>query len=182
MTVLETARLTLRRLSQEDAPFIFRLVNEPSWLKYIGDKGVRSLDDARRYLQEGPLDMYARCGFGLYLVVRKRDAAPIGVCGLIKRDALAEPDIGFAFTPENWGAGYAVEAAGATLAYGRDVLGMKRILAITSLDNAASIRLLEKIGMQFERVIELKPGDPVRLFASGGGGLEAGDWRLEVEA
>lgn len=167
MIVLETARLCLRRLTEDDAPFIFRLVNEPSWLRFIGDKGVRTLDDARRYLREGPLDMYARHGFGLYLVTtRKSDAVPLGMCGLIKRDELPDVDIGFAFVPESWGQGYAVEAANAVLAHAFTDFGLKRIVAITSLDNTASIRVLEKIGMRFERVIEVRPGDPVRLFAA----------------
>ena len=165
MQVLETDRLILRLLNEDDAPFIFRLVNEPSWLRFIGDKGVRSLEDACAYLRNGPLDMYARHGFGLYLVMRKDDAAPLGMCGLIKREALPDVDIGFAFVPEAWGRGYALESAAAVLAKGRDDFGLKRIVAITSLDNASSIRVLEKIGLSFERVIELTPGDPVRLFA-----------------
>jgi RimJ/RimL family protein N-acetyltransferase len=165
MQVLETERLILRLLNEDDAPFILRLVNEPSWLRYIGDKGVRSLEDARGYLRNGPLDMYARYGFGLWLVARKEDAAPLGMCGLIKRDALPNVDIGFAFVPDAWGQGYALESAAAVLAKGRDDFGLKRIVAITSLDNASSIRVLEKIGLSFERVIELNPGDPVRLFA-----------------
>jgi len=165
MTVLTTSRLTLRRLSEDDASFIFRLVNEPSWLRFIGDKGVRTLDDARRYLREGPLAMYAQYGFGLYLVTRKDDGAPIGMSGLIKRDALPDVDIGFAYVPESWGNGYAVEAAHAVVAHARDAFGLKRLVAITSLDNDASIRVLERIGMVFERIIEVRPGDPVRLFA-----------------
>jgi RimJ/RimL family protein N-acetyltransferase len=165
MTVLTTARLTLCRLTENDAPFIFRLVNEPSWLRFIGDKGVRTLDDARRYLREGPLDMYAQRGFGLYLVLRNADEQPIGMCGLIKRDALPDVDIGFAYIPESWGNGYAVEAAQAVVAHARDDFGLTRLVAITSLDNDASIRVLGRIGMTFEKIIEIRPGDPVRLFA-----------------
>lgn len=160
----DAARLTLRRLTEDDAPFILRLVNEPSWLRFIGDKGVRNLDDARRHLREGPLDMYARRGFGLYHVSTKHDGAPIGMCGLIRRDALPDVDIGFAFIPESWGNGYAVEAAQAVVAHARDDFGLKRLVAITSLDNSASMRVLEKIGFTFERVIGLTPGDPVKLF------------------
>jgi RimJ/RimL family protein N-acetyltransferase len=164
MTVLTTSRLTLRRLDEDDAPFILRLVNEPSWLRFIGDKGVRTLDDARRYLREGPLDMYTQRGFGLYLVLRNGDEQPIGMCGLIKRDALPDVDIGFAYVPETWGNGYAIEAANAVVAHARDDFGLKRLVAITSLDNDASIRVLERIGMAFEQIIEVRPGDPVRLF------------------
>jgi [ribosomal protein S5]-alanine N-acetyltransferase len=164
MKVLETDRLLLRRLTEDDAAFIMRLVNEASWLRFIGDKGVRTLEDAREYLRKGPLDMYARYGFGMYLVTRKLDAAPLGMCGLIKRDTLPDVDIGFAFAPESWGNGYAVEAAAAVLAHGRGTFSLPRIVAITSLDNVSSIRVLEKIGLTFERVIEFAPNDPVRLF------------------
>lgn len=163
--VLDAPRLTLRRLTEDDAPFILRLVNEPSWLRFIGDKGVRNLDDARRYLREGPLDMYARRGFGLYHVSTKHDGTPIGMCGLIKRDALPDVDIGFAYVPESWGNGYAVEAAEAVVAHARDDFRLKRLVAITSLDNTASIRVLMKIGLTFEKLIELTPGDPAKLFA-----------------
>lgn len=164
MNVLETARLTLRRLTPEDAPFILELVNEPSWLQFIGDKGVHTLDDARGYIQNGPMDMYARLGFGLYLVQRK-DAAPMGICGLIKRPTLEDVDIGFAFRPAFWGQGYARESAAAVLDQGRDAFKLKRIVAITSPGNLSSIRLLEKLGFQFERELQLSPGDPVKLFA-----------------
>ena len=163
MNVLETARLALRRLTPEDAPFILELVNEPSWLQFIGDKGVRTLDDARGYIQNGPMDMYARLGFGLYLVELK-DGTPIGMCGLIKRPALEDVDIGFAFRPQFWGQGYARESAAAVLDHGRDAFKLKRIVAITSPGNISSIRLLEKLGFEFEQELQLSPGDPVKLF------------------
>lgn len=163
--VLETARLQLRRLDLDDAPFVLRLVNEPSWLRFIGDHGVRTVDDARGYIRNGPLAMYARHGFGLWLVERKGDKRPLGQCGLLKRDGLDHPDIGFAFLPDYWGQGYAQEAAAATLAYGHDALGMPEIQAITSLDNEASIKLLQRLGFGYRRQIELSPGDPVKLFA-----------------
>ncbi|MDP3859453.1 MAG: GNAT family N-acetyltransferase [Stagnimonas sp.] len=164
-TVLETARLRLRRLDLGDAPFILRLVNEPSWLRYIGDRGVRDLDGARDYIANGPLAMYARLGYGLWLVERKDDGLPLGQCGLLKRDRLEHPDIGFAFAPAYWGQGYAREAAAATLDYGHGALGMEEIQAITSLDNAASIGLLSALGFAYQRQIELAPGDPVKLFS-----------------
>lgn len=164
MTILETARLTLRKLSLDDAPFILRLVNEPSWLEFIGDKGVRNLDDARRYLREGPLGMYERYGFGLYMTQVKQSGAQIGMCGLIKRDQLPDVDIGFALFPQFWGRGYAHEAAAGVLEHGRRAFGLERIVAITSPHNDASIKVLERIGLRFERMIELTPGDPVRLF------------------
>src|SRR5688572_1209184 len=100
MLVLETDRLVLRRLTLDDAEFILRLVNDPSWLRFIGDKNVHSLDDARRYLREGPLDMYERYGFGMYRVEEREGGKPAGMCGLIKRDTLPDVDVGYAFLPE----------------------------------------------------------------------------------
>lgn len=165
MNVLETDRLILRRMSVADAAFVLRLVNEPSWLQFIGDKGVRTLQDAREYILSGPVAMYERCGFGMYLTELKHGRVPVGMCGLIKRDTLPDVDIGFAFLPEFWGHGYAYEAASAVLAHGQETLGLRRIVAITSPDNHSSIRLLEKMGLKFEQMLALSPNDPVRLFA-----------------
>src|SRR4051812_3493153 len=120
-TVLETKRLRLRRLFPADAPFILRLLNEPSWLRFIGDRGVRTLDDARNYIVNGPQQMYHSAGFGLFLVELRESCLAIGMCGLLRRATLPDVDIGFAFLPEHWGQGYAFEAAQATLRYGRDV-------------------------------------------------------------
>ncbi|HKS54445.1 MAG TPA: GNAT family N-acetyltransferase [Steroidobacteraceae bacterium] len=165
MHVLETDRLVLRRLTLNDAEFIFRLVNDPSWLRFIGDKNVRDLDAARRYLREGPLDMYERFGFGMFRVEERDTGLPAGMCGLIKRDTLPDDDVGYAFLPEFRGKGYAFEAASAMLDHGHRVFGLKRILAIVSPDNAGSIRVLEKAGMKLEGQMEFRPGDPVKLFA-----------------
>jgi RimJ/RimL family protein N-acetyltransferase len=162
MIVLETARLILRHLVLSDAPFILELVNEPSWIRFIGDKGVRTLDDARDYLAKGPIAMYERCGFGLYLTALKDGGAPIGMCGLIRRDSLEDVDIGFAFLPRYWGKGYAVESAAAVMEHGKAALGMRRIVAITSIDNDRSIKVLERIGLKYERRITL-PGDTEEL-------------------
>lgn len=167
--ILETDRLALRQLSPDndnDAAFILELLNEPSWLRFIGDKNVHTLDDARNYIANGPAAMYARVGFGLYLTALKETGEPIGICGLIKRDGLEDVDIGFAFLPRHWSKGYAYEAAAATLAHGRDALGLKRIVAITSIDNHSSIKLLQKIGLQFEKTLTL-PGDdePLSFFS-----------------
>jgi RimJ/RimL family protein N-acetyltransferase len=165
--VLETDRLILRRLAVEDSEFILELLNDPSWLRFIGDKGVRTLVDARDYILRGPVAMYERLGFGLYLTELKSGRVPVGLCGLIKRDALEDVDIGFAFLPRFWGKGYAYEAAAAVLAYGRTVLGLGRILAITSADNDSSARLLEKLGLRFEKMVKLPADDEeVRLFTS----------------
>jgi RimJ/RimL family protein N-acetyltransferase len=166
MTVLETARLRLRHLTPEDAPFILGLLNEPSWLRFIGDRGVRTLEDAHRYIENGPMAMYARHGFGLYLMALKDGGVPIGLCGLLRRAGLDDVDIGFALLPAYWSHGYAFEAAAAVLAHARDVLGLPRVVAITTPDNEASARLLEKLGFGLERTITL-PHDPqpLRLFS-----------------
>jgi len=173
---LATSRLQLRRLTADDAPFILELLNEPSWIRFIGDRGVRTLDDARRYIAEGPVAMYERHGVGLLLVESKSDGDRLGMCGLLRRDALPDPDIGFAFLPRHWGKGYALEAAAAVLEHARTGLGFSRIVAITSIDNESSIRLLEKLGMAFQRVIRM-PGEDEDLnlfaieFGSGAGAV-----------
>ena len=167
MTVIETERLLLSRLGPEDAEFILELLNQPSFLRYIGDKEVRSIADAVRYIQTGPVASYERFGFGLYLVELKETGVPMGICGLLKRDSLPDVDVGFAFLPSYWSQGYAFEAAAAVMTYGRDVLGLRRIVAITSPDNEGSIRLLEKLGLRFERLIKLSADQSeVRLFGS----------------
>ena len=167
MTVLETERLVLRRLCAADAEFILELLNQPSFLRYIGDKGVRNTADAIRYIETGPVASYDRFGFGLYLVELKESDVSIGMCGLLKRETLPDVDIGFAFLPGYWSRGYAFEAAAAVMNYGRAALGLRRIVAITSLDNVASIKLLEKIGLRFEGLIKLGEDQPeVRLFGS----------------
>jgi RimJ/RimL family protein N-acetyltransferase len=165
MAVLETDRLVLRRLSLDDAEFILRLLNEPSFLRYIGDKGVRNLDDARAYLLNGPIASYTRYGFGLYHTSLKETGEPIGMCGLLKRDALPDVDVGFAFLPKFWRQGYAAESAAAALRHGKSDFGITRVLAITSPDNLGSIRTLEKIGFRFERMIRLTEDSPeINLF------------------
>lgn len=165
MKILETDRLVLRQLVVEDATFIFALLNDPGWLRFIGDRGIRTLDDARNYILQGPVAMYARHGFGLYVTARKQDGVPIGLCGLLKRDGLADVDIGYAFLPQFRGQGYAAEAATAVMAYGKNVLGLARIVAITAPDNERSAKVLEKLGLAFTEMITL-PGDEsaVKLF------------------
>jgi [ribosomal protein S5]-alanine N-acetyltransferase len=162
---LETTRLTLRRLTPEDAPFIARLLNEPSFIANIGDRGVRNAQDAARYLEAGPLAMYQRFGFGLWHVARRSDAAAIGLCGLLKRDALPDVDLGYAYLPEYWGSGFAFEAAAATLRHAAVKFSLKRVIAVVSPGNDASIRVLEKTGMRFERLHSMDPGAAeVRLY------------------
>jgi RimJ/RimL family protein N-acetyltransferase len=166
LKILETERLSLRRLSADDAEFIFELVNQPSFIKNIGDRGVRTKADAVAYIQNGPVASYERFGFGLNLVELKESGTAIGICGLLKRDSLPDVDIGFAFLPEFWSRGYAVESAAAIMDHGRSVLGLGRIVAITAPENLGSIKVLEKIGFKFERMMRLSEGQPeIKLFA-----------------
>lgn len=153
MQILETERLILRQQTPDDAPFLLQLMNEPSWLQFIGDRGVRSVDGARAYILNGAVKMYERYGFGLYLTELKSDGTPIGICGLIKRDTLDDIDIGFAFMPAYWSKGYAYESASAILQHAHTELKLERVVAITSLANESSIRLLKKLGFQFEGFI-----------------------------
>jgi RimJ/RimL family protein N-acetyltransferase len=162
--IVETARLSLRRFEATDAPFVLRLVNEPSWIEHIGDKNVRTLEDAARYIANGPVAMYARVGFGLYLVALKPHAEPIGMCGLIRRDGLDDVDIGFAFLPEHWGRGYAYESARAILGYAHSTLGLARVVAIVAKRNRRSADLLERLGFTFEGMTRLS-GNDLRLYA-----------------
>lgn len=159
MQTLTTPRLTVRPLNLEDAPFILKLVNEPTWLQFIGDRGVRNLADAQNYITQGPHAMMARYGFGFCAVVSQALQQPIGMCGLTQRDYLDSPDIGFAFLPQHVGQGYAFEAASAVLANARAELDLQRIYATTRLDNVASQKLLEKLGFQFLRLVPHPDGD-----------------------
>jgi len=163
LIVLETERLTLRWLDIKDAPFILELVNDPAWIQFIGNKGVRTLEDATNYIVNGPIDMYNKLGFGLYLVERKEDLTPLGMCGLIKRDSLEDVDIGFAFLEEFRSKGYGYESASAVIDYGVQNLGLKRIVAITTIDNINSGKLLEKVGLKFEEIIS-DSGEDLKLF------------------
>jgi RimJ/RimL family protein N-acetyltransferase len=163
--VLETDRLIIRWLSVEDAEFILRLLNEPSFVRSIEDKGVRTLDDARHYILQGPVCSYEQFGFGLYLTELKETHVPIGICGLIKRESLENVDIGFALLPQFWRQGYAFESASAVMTHGRNVFGLDRIVAIASPDNIGSIKVLGKLGLSFERMVRLtEDGPEVALF------------------
>lgn len=166
---LQTPRLRLRELAPADAPFILTLLNDPSFLQNIGDRGVRSLDDARAYIEKGPMASYARYGFGLHLVELDRSGESIGICGLLQRDTLPDPDLGFAFLPAYRRQGYAFESASAMRHYVRANLGVGRLLAIVSPANSASIRLLEKLGFRFERMARLADDAPeVKVFVDEG--------------
>jgi [ribosomal protein S5]-alanine N-acetyltransferase len=161
--VCQTPRLTLRHLELGDAPFILEQLNEPSFIEFIADRGVRTIADAERYLQNGPLAMYAAHGVGLWLVEDRATHAPLGLCGLLHREAFEHRDLGYAFVPRAWGHGYALEAGQAVLSWARTEQGLKTIIAITSLVNPRSIRVLEKLGFVFEGLTPL--GDEqVRRF------------------
>jgi RimJ/RimL family protein N-acetyltransferase len=167
LSELTTLRLTLRRFTEDDAPFILELLNDPDWLRFIGDKSVQTLDDARRYLRDGPMTMYARFGLGL-LCVELNSGVPVGMCGLIRREGVADVDLGFAFLPAFRSQGLAREAASATLAHGHESLGLQRIVAFTAADNAPCAHLLRKIGMRLERTTTLPDSaEELLLFASG---------------
>lgn len=166
LIVLQTPRLRLRELRTEDAPFILRLVNDPAWLRFIGDRGIRTMEAARDYLVEGPLRMYAEHGFGLWLVEVRGMADPAGICGLLRRPSLPEVDLGFALLPEFRGSGYALEAARATMHHARNVLGLHRLLAVAAPDNAASLRTLENLGFVVEGETRLSEATPLVKLCS----------------
>jgi RimJ/RimL family protein N-acetyltransferase len=165
-SIVETERLQLREITLDDAPFILGMLNDPDWLRFIGDRGVRTLAQARAYILRGPIAMYARYGYGLWLAARKSDLQPIGLCGLLRRDGLDDADLGFAVLPAFRNQGYTLEASAATLRYAREVLRLRKVAGITSIDNQASARVLERLGFMFERTLRL-PGDDeeLKLFA-----------------
>jgi RimJ/RimL family protein N-acetyltransferase len=163
--VCETPRLVIRRLDASDTPFILRLLNEPSFLENIGDRGVRSLDDALTYLTKGPFASYERHGFGLFHVALKSSGGEaIGMCGLLKRDWLEAPDVGFAFFPEFWSKGYAYESSMGVIEWARHTHGVTRVVGIVKPENTGSIRVLEKLGMRFTRVVTSPEGQASSLF------------------
>jgi RimJ/RimL family protein N-acetyltransferase len=167
--ILETERLTLHELTTDDAGFIDELLNDPSFIRNIGDKGVKSLDDARRYILTGPIESYKQNGYGLFLVKLKEAGRSIGICGFVKRDLLPDADIGFAFLPSYWSKGYACEAAVAVLDHGRTNLGLSRVLGITLPENSGSIKVLRKIGLRYDRMVRLSEGgQELMLFTTDG--------------
>lgn len=170
MSVIETHRLSLREISIGDAEFIFALMNEPAYHEFIGDRGVRTPENARTYILEKLAPSYAKFGYGLYLVELKGEKTPVGICGFVKRDALEHPDIGFAFLREHWSRGFASEAARAALDYGFAALAMKTVLGVTMPANRASIRLLERLGLRYQGMTRVPPNDrDSMLFSTEGG-------------
>lgn len=166
MKNIETERLLLRQFTADDTDFIVELLNEPSFIKNIGDRKVRTTEDAERYIVNGPMTSYTKNGFGLWMVQIKETGEPIGMCGLIKRDSLDDVDLGYAFLPKYWSKGYANEAAKATLDFGWHTVGLKRIVAITDPTNTPSNRVLEKLGFVFEKMVKIAVDDiDLNLYA-----------------
>ena len=166
MALFETERLIIQQFTLNDAPFILELLNSESWIKYIGDRKIRTIEDAEKYLLNGPIKNYSAIGFGLSLVKTKKENISIGMCGLIKRDTLKDVDIGFAFFPQYEGKGYGFESASAVMKNAKDVLKLNRVVAITVNYNHSSIKLLERLGMILEGNIYM-PGDTEELMLFG---------------
>lgn len=162
--VVQTRRLTLRHLREADAPFILELLNDPLWVRFIGNKSVDSIPGAVAYIARAQR-MYTEKGFGLWMVERRDDGAPLGLCGLIKRDTLPDVDLGFGFVSRHHGQGYGYESAAAVVALGRERFALPRIVGVTSPDNDASSALLRKLGFSFERDMEWTAGEPAKLFS-----------------
>lgn len=166
MKILETERLVLRELDADaDAAFVLVLLNTPKFLKYIGDRQVRDLEGSAALIEDRYRQSYRDHGYGLYAVERRSDERQIGLCGFVRRDSLPGPDVGFAFLPEFEGQGYGYESASAIMKYGREKLGFGQVLAITSLDNDASSRLLEKLDFRQTEIIDTE-GEMLKLYSN----------------
>lgn len=162
--IAETERLIIRELRDSDADFIYRLLNSPSFLKYIGDRGVRSVDDAREFIETRYRKSYEDNGFGLYAVETRLDGLPVGICGLVNRQELEKPDLGFAFLPECEGKGFGFESASAVLHHAKNQFDIEEVWAIATPDNFASHNLLAKLGFEFEKDLDSEIGDRLKLF------------------
>lgn len=170
MKIIETERTIFREVTKDDAEFILDLLNQPSFIRYIGDRNVRTVSEARDYIESRFRESYKQFGFGMYAVELKETGTPVGICGFVKRDSLPDADIGFAFLPQFERKGYALESADTVMKYGREKLNLERVLAITSQDNENSGRLLEKLGFKFERLIKLPhDAEELKLFSSDAG-------------
>lgn len=166
MKILETERTILREVTKDDAEFILDLLNQPSFIRYIGDRNVRTIEQARDYIESRFTESYRKFGFGMWAVESKKTKQTIGICGFVKRDSLPDADIGFAFLPQFEKKGYAFESASAALEYGKKVLNLNSVLAITSKDNESSAKLLAKLRFKFERLIVLPGSDEeLKLFS-----------------
>lgn len=164
--ILQTERLSLREFNEADAAFIVELVNTDGWIKNVGDKNIKTEERAKDYLLDGPIKSYAKNGYGLCLVELRNEKIPIGMCGIINRETLDNPDIGFAFLPNFTRKGYGFEIAEATLDHAKNNLKIDRVLAITIVQNAASIKLLEKLGFSYYKPITIQhDGAELMLFS-----------------
>jgi len=161
MQNISTARLKLRPLVLDDAPFIYELVTDPDWLTYIGDKGVKNIEDAKNYIINGPQAMYKQHGVSLLVVETLDDEKPLGMCGLLQRDNLDMPDIGFAFLPIARGKAYAIEAAQAVIDHAFNHHQLERLAGLTAMHNEASIKLLQKLGFVLVGTHLMNPDGPV---------------------
>jgi RimJ/RimL family protein N-acetyltransferase len=164
--VAETERLKLREFTKDDAPFVVELLNTPEWIKFIGDRNVHSIDDAREYVSNRLISSYHRFGFGLYMVELKESSKPIGMCGLVRREALEDVDLGFAILPDYVGFGYGQEAGRAAMEVAKKKVKSKRLVAITMVDNSSSIKLLQKLGFNFEKTVNLAGEDQTLMMYS----------------
>jgi [ribosomal protein S5]-alanine N-acetyltransferase len=166
--VIETKRLSLRHVHDSDAPFILELLTDKDFLVNVGDRGVHDLSSARRYIEEGPLASYRSYGFGLYLAELRSTTLALGLCGLLRRDSHPDVELGFALLPRARGFGYALEAVQGTMKFATHVLGLKRIVAIAAPHNQASIRILQRVGLRFERIVQwTRNGEDSRLYVYG---------------
>ncbi|MDQ6623937.1 MAG: GNAT family N-acetyltransferase [Verrucomicrobiota bacterium] len=164
--ILSTARLRLREMSTADDALMLEILNDPPFLEFIADRGVRTLAGARDYIEEKILPSYGEFGFGFYIVELKESGVPIGMCGLVKRPTLEEVDVGFSILERFWGSGYATEAARALMRHGFEALGIPRIVGVTAPHNVRSSAVLEKLGLRFEKMIHLPGyGTETKLYA-----------------
>jgi RimJ/RimL family protein N-acetyltransferase len=176
--ILNTERLLLREFTLEDAPFILTLVNTPSWLEFIGDRNIHSIENAKAYLISGPMASYKTNGYGLSAIVLKEDNTLLGMCGLVNRDNTDYVDIGFALLPEFVGKGYAYEISSSTMAYAKNILGIEKVVATTNANNTSSIKLLNKLGLQFDKTVSLSVNDSALLFSP----VVSTDSQAEIDA
>ncbi len=166
--MFETERLRIRRIGESDAGFMLAMLTDPGFVANIGDRGVRTIADAERYVRDRVLASYDANGFGMFRVALKDGDEPVGVCGLVRREGLGGPDLGFAYLAAHTGRGYGYEAGREMMAWSREALGIGRLLAITAPHNMASVRLLVKLGFEETGMVDV-PGhdDPSRLFVAG---------------
>lgn len=167
MKILETERLSLRHVNTDDAEFILALLNEPAYIQNIGDRGIRTLEQAKKYILDRLISSYEKHGFGLYLVELKKTGEATGICGLVKREGLDDVDVGYGFLPTFWGKGYATESVLALKKYAKNAVGLKRVAGIVAPDNQGSIRVLEKAGLMYEKMVKLSEDDiDLKLYAA----------------